>query len=453
MDVETGYFHQSYYGNTTVHPIGLAVLLLCGVATFMLPRRYAMWPMLVVACFISPAQRIVLAGVDFGFLRIAAMFVLARVMLRGETGQFRWIRLDTIMALWAAGHVILPIFRSGTLEIVSKLGFSGDAIVMYFACRLLLQTMDDLRSLIVGIALVSIPTAVAFLIEMSTARNLFAVLGGVPEITKERDGKLRCQGAFAHPLIAGCFWAALLPLLVAELWQKKPRRVLAVVGIVCALVIILATSSSTPISAVMIAIIGFAAFMMRRYMRLVRWSILGLVIVLHMVMIAPVWHLIARINIVGGNSSYHRFQLIDGAINYFHEWWLVGSSVGTEHWGWMTFDMCNYYIVQGLHGGLLLLAIFVWMMAESFRACGQAVKRWDADTGYRMMAWMAGVCMLVHITNFIGVSYFGQLPMVLFLNLAVAGCLVQAQSAPLPVQVVKKVHRAMPLVRRRPAAI
>lgn len=427
MSQQGSHFFQEYYGSTTVDPVGLAFLLACCLATLLLPRRYAIWPTLAIACFIAPAQRVVLAGVDFGFLRIVAMTALARIALRGEGAQFKWSRLDTIMTLWAAGHVIIPIFRSGTQEIIAKLGFSGDALVMYFAFRFLLRTMDDLRSLVMGMVVMSIPTAAAFVVEMSIRRNLFAFLGGVPEITVERDGRLRCQGAFSHPIIAGCFWASLLPLMAAELWQNRPRRLLAITGMAAALIIVLATSSSTPVSAVMVGIIGFAAFPIRKHLWMVRWSILAMVVFLHLVMVAPVWHLIARINIVGGNSSYHRFELIDGAIRYFHEWWLVGSKVGTEHWGWMTFDMCNYYIVQGLHGGVLLLAVFVWMMVESFRNCGKGIARMDRDRGYRMMAWMAGVCMLMHITDFIGVSYFGQLPMVLFLNLAITACVAQYQ--------------------------
>ena len=42
-----------------------------------------------------------------------------------------------------------------------------------------------------------------------------AAMGGVPEITVVREGRLRCQGAFAHPILAGCFWAEQLPLIAA----------------------------------------------------------------------------------------------------------------------------------------------------------------------------------------------------------------------------------------------
>ncbi len=51
---------------------------------------------------------------------------------------------------------------------------------------------------------------------------------------------------------------------------------------------------------------------------------------------APVWALIQRITIFGGNSGYHRYELINQAILHFWEWFLVGtknpSSLGVTKW-------------------------------------------------------------------------------------------------------------------------
>ena len=53
---------------------------------------------------------------------------------------------------------------------------------------------------------------------------------------------------------------------------------------------------------------------------------LALGTVLHFVMNHGIWHLIARIDLVGGSTGYHRFHLIDKAIAHFGERWLVGRS-------------------------------------------------------------------------------------------------------------------------------
>ena len=78
-----------WFNQTTLHPLGIIAILLLGVATIVVPRRYALVPALVVACFVAPAQRVVLATLDFNFLRIMVFFGWARVLLRGELASFR----------------------------------------------------------------------------------------------------------------------------------------------------------------------------------------------------------------------------------------------------------------------------------------------------------------------------------------------------------------------------
>jgi hypothetical protein len=300
------------------------------------------------------------------------------------------------------------------------LGFAFDAVGMYLLFRVLVRDWADVKQVALGFMLISIPVAVAFAIEWRTARNVFSVFGGVPEITAVRDGWLRCQGAYAHPILAGLFWASLLPLIAAQRWDARSWRWLGATTVCAALFIIVACSSAGPISGIMFACLGAAAFCVRHWMRWVRWSLLLCGIGLHLVMLAPVWHLIARVSVMGG-SGYHRFQLIDGAIKRIHEWWLCGSDLGTRHWGHFTFDTTNYYVVQGLHGGLGLLGLFVAVIALGFRDVGRT---WRCVAGDRLRlatAWALGVALFVHTTSFIAISYFGQINMVWYLLLAMIG--------------------------------
>ncbi|MHC4082292.1 MAG: hypothetical protein ACYSU2_13335, partial [Planctomycetota bacterium] len=54
-----------WFNQTTLHPLGVVAIVLLGVATILVPRRYALVPALILACFVAPAQRIVLASLDF----------------------------------------------------------------------------------------------------------------------------------------------------------------------------------------------------------------------------------------------------------------------------------------------------------------------------------------------------------------------------------------------------
>jgi len=419
-----GSFYREYYGQTTLHPLGLIVVLVCGIAVLALPRRYAMWPFVVVACFVAPAQRIVIFSLNFTLLRVMVVFGTLRVLAKGEGDSFKWTRMDSLVLMWSAYAFITDMVVHMSVESMKyELGIIYDFVGMYFVFRILVRDWDNLSMLVRSFAVISVPIAAAFLIENRTGRNLFAFLGGVPEITMVREGRLRCQGAFAHPILAGCFWASVLPLILAEWWHGGIRRQLVVVGGASALIIVVLSASSTPVLGVVCIILGALCFPFRRYMRTLRWTLLLTLIFLHMVMNKPVWHLIARMSAVGGSTGYHRYLLIDQALTHVDEWWLLGSSVGSAHWGEGMEDTTNMYVVWGLHGGLGLLSLFIAMISVGFGNIGRIWRAWSSDPAKVIMAWGLGLSLLVHTASFVGTSYFGQINMLWALDLAIIASL------------------------------
>src|SRR5690606_22804133 len=140
-------------------------------------------------------------------------------------------------------------------------------------------------------------------------RNMFAFLGGVPEITVIRNDRLRCQGAFAHPILAGCFWATLMPLMAAFRFGSTNRAAPWTAGLVCSLVIVINCASSTPVAAVMFGTVALLVFPSRQLPPLFRVGIVLALCGIHMAMKAPVWHLVARIDLAGGSTGWHWYFL------------------------------------------------------------------------------------------------------------------------------------------------
>lgn len=422
----------AYAGHTTVHPLGLLAVAVLGVCVLLVPRRLSVLPLLVMACFVSSAQRIVVASLDFNFLRIMALFGVMRLILRKEYVGFVWRPLDTGIILWTISSMVFYVIQQGTsAAVIYRLGFGFDAFGMYFLFRCLIRDWEDVDTVVFGVLLISIPVAMFFLLENRTGRNIFSIFGGVHALTMIREGRLRCQGAFSHAILAGCFWASLMPLFVAYWWKSAKDRVWAVVGITTSSIIVICCASSTPVMGVLTALIGGLFFFLRRYMRLVRWGALLTLIALHMVMNAPVWHLISRVSTVGGSTGHHRYKLIDGAIKNFNDWWFAGCSGRTvATWGVWAGDVTNQYILEGVNGGVVTICLFVMVIAIAFREVG---KLWRLQTRqpypYRLvLSWAMGVSLFVHCTNFIGVSYFGQIYVVWYLLLAVIGSMsVQAK--------------------------
>lgn len=411
-----------YAGQSNIHPVGLAMILSLGIATLLVPRKYASIPILLTMCLIPAGQRFIIGGLDFNFVRVIVLFGWMRLVIRSEIGGFTWRWIDGVLVAWAVSSTIVYSLQWGsTSAFVNRLGFSFDALGGYFFLRCLVKTWEDVVRLAVAMIMCSFIVAGFFAVEKATGRNMFSVMGGVPEVTAVRNGRLRCQGAFSHPILAGCFWAAAMPMIASLYWAAPKWKHLAVGGIVASLAIVFLSSSSTPVMATAAAIFGASMFYLRHYLGFIRLSVVGILFALHWVMNKPVWHLIARIDIVGGSTGWHRYNLVDNAIRHFDEWALTGVR-STAHWGWGLQDVTNQYVLEGVRGGVWTLALFLATIVLAFVCISKAARRVENDRAKIALVWGIGVSLFVHCMSFIAVSYFGQSTMLWYLTLAMAAC-------------------------------
>lgn len=403
---------------TTMHPIGIALVVICGFAVLILPRRHVIWPFAITACFISSAQRIVVLGLDFDVLRIMVLFGFVRFFIKKEYRNFYWTPLDKGMVYFLLAKILIHTLQLGVMGIfVQELGKAFSVGGGYFVFRNLIRTWKDIENVVVVFMVISIPVCIFFVVENLTAYNVFSIFGGVPEFTLERDGRLRCQGAFSHPIAAGCFWASLLPLMVALRWASAGKKFFVHMAIGFVAIIILTTASSTPVFGVLSGIVGGVMFFLRKQMKLVRRFTVATLLGLHIVMQAPVWHLISRISAVSGSTGYFRYALIDAFIKNIGEWWLLGTQ-STGHWIWGILDIPNQYVLEGVQGGLLSLILFVAIIVKAFSSIGRAWRLVQQDKAKLAIIWAGGVALFVHCANFIGLAYFGQIIMIWSLQLA-----------------------------------
>ena len=413
-----------FFNETHVHPLGAAMLLILGIATLFVRRRFAIAPMIILACFVAPAQRIAIGSIDFDFLRIITIFGWVRILIRREYQGFSPRPIDLWVALWGVTGIILyTLLRADLSGFIYKLGLAGESMAMYFLFRILIRDTTDILNAARVFAWISIPVALFFVFEHFTGRNIFAIFGGVPEITQIRDDRLRCQGAFAHAILAGVFWATLVPIVaLLYLQNSQQRRWLAVTATICALIIIVMCASSTPVFALGIGLVGIALYPIRRYSRTMFFGAIAAGLLLHLVMNQPIWHLLARVSAVKGSTGWHRFLLIDQAIARFGEWGLLGTT-STAHWGYGLQDVTNQFIFEGINGGFLTLLFFVLTIAGAFLAVGRRLRLSSNDQASSLIAWALGVSLAMHVASFIGVTYFGQIRMLWCLLLACIACI------------------------------
>lgn len=418
-------FVLEYHNHTTLQPIGLFSLFILIFIILICKKEKLPLAFFILACFIPPAQRIVVSGMDFNFLRILVLAGILRIILKNEFKQFHFTTLDKIIVFWAIIQLfIYPIKHGGVSGILNRIGMLIESVGLYFIFRIVINDKDDIIRIIHYMLILTIPVTIFFIFEKSTGRNIFNIFGGVPEYTMIREGSLRVQGAFAHPILAGCFWGALFPYFLIGLNNTKIPKPLCYLGIFNTLIMIILSSSSTPFLSLFFGLIGWFYYKFRNKLKELRIAIVLTIVGLNIVMKAPVYHLISRIDISGGSTGWHRYHLIDQALKNSREWILFGVS-NIDHWNVFANDVTNQYIVEAISTGIIGLIVFIAIIVISFSFIGKLWRIELTEKKYNhQFSWMIGISLLMHIINFIAVSYFGQIWILWYMQLAISASLL-----------------------------
>jgi len=418
-------------GETAFHPAALIMLVVCGVLIFALPRRYVFVPLLVAAILIPGQQKVMIGGLHFTLPRILLLLGWMRLLLvRIQAGRsgIRWTTLDSVFVAYCLSNAIMYSLLWGESgAVINRLGFLYNALGIYFFIRYFVRDTSDIRRVTTTFAWILIAVAVCMLNEQVTQRNVFSVFGGVPPVTEVRGDKLRSQGPFAHPLTAGTVGATLCPIMLGLCWHQRKKRKIAVAGSAACVAMALTSMSSTPVLALGAGLFALFLWPARRYLVWMRWGAVAALIVLHLVMKAPVWALIGRIDLTGSSSSYHRYQLVDQAIRRVGEWWVFGTR-DTSSWGWDMWDTINSYVAAGTDGGLLTLILFVAIFAVAFHQLGAARRVWRSDFENTRRMWALSAMLFAHTVAFFGIGYFDQSSVPWYTGLALIGTAVSLKS-------------------------
>jgi len=138
-------------------------------------------------------------------------------------------------------------------------------------------------------------------------------------------------------------------------------------------------------------------------------------ILLNLVMKAPAYFLIARIDLISSSTGWHRAELIRQAIAHLNEWWFAGTTY-TRHWmpygvSWSKdhCDITNQYIGYGVFGGLPLMLLFIGALWTAFRYVGKFLDRnANGDVGDSWVAWALGAALFAQAASCVSVYYFDQ---------------------------------------------
>jgi hypothetical protein len=408
------------------------------VAQLTVPRRYIYAPILVAVCQIPYQQGVEIIG--FNFTAIRLLFVAGLCRAFGERVLAWTIRhpLDRLMALFCVIAVFTSLFHRSSVNfnpLTVAVTLSFDYMGLYLFGRAYLRNSEDLLMFSRCLAFALIPLALFMLVEKLTRQNLYSFLGAIIQEAWVREGRVRATGPFGVAILSGTAGATSLALIVS---LYRASRKLALVGIAACIMIVICSASSGPMMSLLASAVGLTMWYIRGRMREIKGVVIILLFALALAMEAPVWFIIARIDLAGGSTSWHRAELIDQAFKHLGDWWLVGTDY-TRHWmpygiEWSEdqSDITNHYINLGVRGGLPLMVTFILILFRSFKLLGGAMQKLRLKGDRReFLIWSLGVALFSHAVSFVGISYFDQSTAFLCLALgAIPGISLLRESAP-----------------------
>jgi hypothetical protein len=415
---------------SSITAVTALITIVLVVMTFVVPRKYILLPYVLGACFAPADQTLMVGELNFQVLRILTVAGMLRLALRGEIIPIRWNHFDKLILAWfVVSSIVYTAQWMSFGAFINRCGRFVEWMCLYWVFRQTVRSWKDLRFAYLALAVCAIAMTPFVLIERTTGINPFVVLGRVE--TDLREGQFRCQATFPHSIMMGLYWATLVPLFVGFAQPKAHFRWLLWGGVAASTIMIMLTASSTPILTLVAVAVLLAAFRFRQHTGIAAWGVLAMLLALHIVMKAPVWHLVARVGVVSGSTGWHRYYLIDQAIRNFPHWMLLGIR-DTGSWGMGLEDVTNQFILEGVRGGFVSLVLFCVVLFVGARAAVRlSVRSGDKRESY--LAWGVFVTIIGHCLSFIGVSYFGQIAMIWYLLLAsVAFVYGQVYEAPKP---------------------
>jgi hypothetical protein len=403
----------------------IAVLLLFG------NRRIALVGMMAAVLYLPQQQAFDFAGANMTGIRLLELVALLRIFARRELFVIAWNRIDALFLIAYGFTMSTYLLRSDTGQF-EMIGSAIDATLCYFTFRSLLRNQDDLEWFLRSLVVLIIPFLVLLTIELNTGKNPFAALGTWASWVELRDDRPRAMGSFRNPSLLGTLGASFVPLYIALLVAGGKKR-LATLGLLACGFVIAASNSGGPISAAAVGILGWLCWPLRAHMHILRRALLITFCALALAMDAPVWSLIERVSFLSGGSGWHRAHLLTMAYRDIDMWWLIGMPVAqTRDWfpyvlgltG--TADITNTFVDFGLKAGVGAILLFVYLLVLAYRRIGQAL---DASAfskpmgGARFMLWGLGCTLAVHVATWFSITYFDQIAVVWFLQLAMISTL------------------------------
>ncbi len=407
------------------------------IAVIFTSRLHAVILILCSICFFSLQHKLMLFDFDLPVARVVIMAGLIRIFLRSEISGIAIIKLDKAIILFTiVSFITFSLLYPTTNSIFLKIARIIDYTGTYFVCRTLIRNLDEIKAILKFQVFIICMLAITMIIENITFKNPLSSIFGAIDSSYIRDGRYRCKGMFLNSITAGIYGATSLPFVIGLLYTGRINLLYFLIGIGASLAIVYTGVSSGAIITFVFCLIGLLMWYFRSKINQICILSIVVLIALQLFMNAPIWYLFAKISTYIGGTGWHRAYLIDQAIAFFGDWWLIGTTY-TAHWFPYVLsahtnhaDITNQFLQIGIDGGIISLILFAVIVIIAFRSLSHPLVQLNNKQAF--VIWVLGVSLFGHLVSFFSVSYFDQIANIFYLLLAMIAT-VNEQIVPKPI--------------------
>lgn len=411
-------------------PVAFSLVSIAGIFILSLPRHYAIIPLIIGITLIPMGSVLYIGPANFHTMRILVFLGMLRIITKKESLSGGFNGIDICMVLWAIVMLITGAAQPKLdTTFITRLGEVYDAAGLYFVMRFFVKDQADIFTIFKTLAVILCIMSLFMIVEKITQFNPFSLFGGVRSSPAVRSGRVRCQGPFTSAIMAGTVAATSISWFFVLYKIKNFPRLFVFSGATAAILVVFLSASSGPIMSMLLCAVGFAFWPFRDNMKAVRITLFLFILILHLTMSSPVWYIMAKIDLTGSSTGWHRAELINSAIKYIGEWWMIGTTY-TRHWmptgiAWSPnhTDITNQYIKNGVAGGILAMILFIVKINFGFKYIGNTLKKIsESNSLYKLLVWSLGATLFSHTVTFLSVRYYDQSMMYFYLLLAMICC-------------------------------
>lgn len=399
--------------------------------------------LLVLALMMPPEVRIDFAGQNLYSYRIGWLIFLPWVVFKLLRDKFNWQMHDLLLAAGSSWITFSMVMIYGIERgLPSGLGITLDLIVPYFIARVAIRNFHDLRRTLIALAPIFFAFAIllpveAYLQERFIRDTAAAIFGGLGTseygmssaflvASDTRYGLLRATGPFSHPILAGTFFASLMPLYYWSGVRGWPRLLGAGAG--CFAVF---TLSSAALLALVMFCIMAAYDYFRRNITFLSWPLFiyctaSLAVVIHLLSENGLISVIIRYTLTPqtgyyrlliweyGTESVKTNPMFGIGFEQFEALSWMGDSIDA-HW-------LNLAVRHGLPPAILLLSLTVAVIW----GCARSASRFSEPNSSTLIGFAITLATLLVVA--FSVAYFGGMLIWFVIIVGIATSIYTARS-------------------------